>query len=147
MPAGMGISVSNDECVMISRDAHDAFSVPYLNQLSDAFGGLYVHSCGNWVHQIPSLLRVHNLRGVEFGASEAPFEQVAEQLNGKVVLACRVGLNRDHAFSSMAEFVRHIQKHKSTNGGLFIHVDVTNGILGPDWPPTDIVEICDLIHG
>ena len=147
MPGNLGLSVSNDECVMISREMHDTFSVPYLNQLSEAFGGLYVHSCGNWLHQIPSLEKVHNLRGVEFGASETPFKGVADGLGGKTLVACRVGLNREFSFSSMANFVRHVQQNKVTNRGLFIHVDVTNGILGPDWPPTDLAEILAMIHG
>ncbi len=64
---------------MISAAMHDRF-VPYLNRLSDAFGGIYVHSCGRWVHQFPSLANVHHLGGVEFGASEAPFEPVLEQV-------------------------------------------------------------------
>jgi len=146
MPPGTGLSVSNDECVMISPGAHDEFSVPYLDRISDAFGGIYVHSCGNWLHQIPSLEKVHNLRGVEFGASETPFAGVAERLNGKVVVACRIGLNRDFPFRSMTAFVRHIQKNKATNRGLFIHVDITNGITGSDWEPSDLKEIRDLIH-
>ena len=83
---------------------------------------------------------------MEFGASETPFEEVVERLNGKVVLACRVGLNRDHPFSSMADFVRHIQDKKRTNRGLFIHVDITNGLIGPGWPPTDLAKICGLLR-
>ncbi len=147
LPAGTGLSVSNDECVMISPAMHDVFSVPYLNQLSDAFGGLYVHSCGNWAHQIPSLEKVRGLRGVEFGASETPFEVVAQRLNGKAVVACRVGLNREHPVAGMADFVRRVLESKVTNRGLFIHADVTNGIVGPGWPPTDVEEICELITG
>lgn len=144
-PDGWAISVSNDECVMISPATHDEFSVPYLNQLSEAFGGLYMHSCGNWLHQLPSLEKVRNLRGVEFGASETAFPAVAERLGGKAVVACRVGFNQEKAFHGMADYVRFIQAHKTTNRGLFIHVDVTNGILGPDWPPTDLHEIYALL--
>ncbi len=146
MPEGLGLSVSNDECVMISAAMHDSFHLPYLNRLADAFGGLYIHSCGNWRHQIPSIRKVHNLRGVEFGASETPFKAVAEELNGKVVVACRVGLNREFPFPSMAGFVRRVQEEKITNRGLFIHVDVTNGITGPDWPPTDLDQIVEMIE-
>lgn len=145
MPPGLGLSVSNDACVMISREDHDRFCVPYLNRLSRAFGGVYVHSCGDWTHQIPSVERVERLRGVEFGASETPFEAVAERLNGKVVVACRVGLNLAHPFRSMEAFVRHVLAHMRTSRGLFIHVDVTNGITGPDWPPSDVNALADLV--
>ena len=147
MADGWGVSVSNDECVMISARDHDEFSVPYLNQLADAFGGVYIHSCGNWLHQFPSLERVRNLRGLEFGASEAPFAPVAARFGGKVVLACRIGLHRDIRFASMADYVRKIRAAATTNRGLFIHVDVTNGLLDDSWPETDLDEIYALIEG
>jgi hypothetical protein len=69
LPDGWGISISNDDSVMISGRHMAEFGVPYFNQLSDAFGGVYIHSCGNWLHQMPALEQVRNLRGLEFGAS------------------------------------------------------------------------------
>jgi Uroporphyrinogen decarboxylase (URO-D) len=145
IPDGFGISVSNDAGVMISAEEHDEFSVPYLNQISDAFGGLFVHSCGNWLHQIPSLAKVRGLRGLEFGASETPFAPVAEYFDGRVVLASRVGLHRDIKFKGMADYVATILRQKTTNRGLFINVDITNGLVDDSWPETDLAEIYRLI--
>jgi hypothetical protein len=147
MPDGSGVSVSNDACVMISADEHDEFCIPYLNQISDAFGGLYIHSCGNWLHQIPSLAKVRGLRGFEFGISETPFAPVSENFGGRAVLACRVGLHRDIRFKGMAGYVSAIMQSKETNRGLFIHVDITNGLIDETWPETDLPEIYRLILG
>jgi hypothetical protein len=145
MPDGHGISVSNDACVMISADEHDEFCVPYLNQISEAFGGLYIHSCGNWVQQMTSLARVRSLRGLEFGASETPFEPVAERFGGKVVLACRVGLHRDIKYDGMADYVARILRARTTYRGLFINVDITNGLIDDSWPETDLEQICEIL--
>ena len=141
MPDGFGISVSNDECALISASLHDEFSVPYLNRISEAFGGIYIHSCGRWAHQIPSLRKVRALRGLEFGASEAPYAPVLEAFGGRTVLAVRVGLHRDLTFDGMAGFVRSIRAASRTSRGLFLHVDITNGIPGEQWPVTDLPEI------
>ncbi len=146
MPDGFGISVSNDASVMISADGHDEFCVPYLDQISDAFGGLFIHSCGNWLHQLPSLARVRGLRGLEFGVSETPFAPVAEYFGGRTVLACRVGLHRDIRFRGMAGYVASILESKRTNRGLFIHVDITNGLIDESWPETDLAEIYRLLE-
>ncbi len=146
LPDGLGISVSNDECALISAAQHDTFSVPYLNDISDAFGGITIHSCGRWDHQIPSLAKVKNLRGLEFGASEAPYQPVLEHFGGKTVLACRVGLHRDIRFSGMSDYVRKIRAASTTNRGLFIHVDITNGIPGEGWPVTNLSEIYSLVE-
>ncbi len=145
VPDGFGLSVANDECVMISAELHDEFSVPYLNRISEEFGGVYIHSCGNWTHQLPSLRKVINLRGVEFGASETPIGPVAAALGGETVMACRIGLNRDNRFSSMPEFISRIRKAYPSNRGLFVHVDITNGIPGELWPVTDLNEIYRLL--
>jgi hypothetical protein len=63
---------------------------------------------------------------------------VLEYFGGKTVLACRVGHHRDLKFRGMADFVRRVRGATSTNRGLFIHVDITNGIPGDDWPVSDL---------
>ena len=146
LPDGRGISVANDVGVMLSPALHDEFSVPYLNRLSDAFGGVYVHSCGDWTHLFPSLENVRGLRGLEFGASEAPYGKVLARFGGRTVLACRVGLHRDIRFEGMADYVRKIVAAAPTPRGLFIHVDITNGLVGRDWPETDLDEISAILE-
>jgi len=141
LPDGRGISVANDVAVMLSPELHDEFGVPYLNRISDAFGGVYVHSCGDWTHLFASLEKVRGLRGLEFGASEAPYGKVLARFGGRTVLACRVGLHRDIRFDGMADFVGRIMAAAPTPRGLFIHVDITNGLVGADWPETDLADI------
>jgi hypothetical protein len=146
LPDGLGISVSNDECVMISAAMHDTFSVPYINMLSEEFGGVVVHSCGDWTHQFPSLEKIHGLRGLEFGASEAPFRRVLEFFGGQVVLACRVGLHRDTKFGGMKDFVSQVLAAAPTYRGLFVNIDVTNGMIDEQWPETDPEEISSIVE-
>jgi hypothetical protein len=141
MPDGSGVSVANDECVMLSAAMHDTFSVPYMNMLSEEFGGVIMHSCGDWTHQFSSLEKVRDLRGIEFGATEAHYEKVLGHFGGRKVLACRVGLHRDLHFNGMADYVERILHAAPTYRGLFINVDVTNGIVDGTWPETDIQAI------
>jgi len=145
LPDGQGLSVANDMAVMLSPALHDEFGVPYLNRLSEAFGGLYLHSCGDWTHLFPSLEKVHGLKGIEFGASEALYDKVLARFGGRMVLACRVGLNREIRFNGMADFVGRVIAAATTPRGLFLHIDITNGLVGRDWPETDLDEIFALI--
>jgi hypothetical protein len=145
MPDGQGVSIANDVAVMLSPALHDEFGVPYLNRLSDAFGGVYIHSCGDWTHLFPSLEKVRGLRGLEFGASEAPYDKVLARFGGRTALACRVGLHHDIHFAGMADFVRKVIAAAPTPRGLFLHVDITNGLVGEDWPETDLDEITAIL--
>jgi len=45
----------------------------------------------------------------------------------------------------MAGFVASILESKNTNRGLFIHVDITNGLIDESWPETDLGEINRLL--
>jgi hypothetical protein len=145
LPDGRGLSIANDVAVMLSPALHDEFGVPYLNRLSEAFGGLYLHSCGDWTRLFPSLEKIRGLKGIEFGASEAPYDKVLARFGGRMVLACRVGLNRDIRFDGMADFVSRVIAAAPTPRGLFLHIDVTNGLTGEDWPETDLDEIYALL--
>lgn len=145
LPDGRGLSIANDVAVMLSPELHDEFGLPYLDRLSDAFGGVYIHSCGDWTHLFPSLEKVRGLRGLEFGASEAPYDKVLARFGGRTVLACRVGLHRDIRFDGMADFVRRVIAAAPTPRGLFLHVDITNGLTGADWPETDLDEVYALL--
>jgi uroporphyrinogen-III decarboxylase len=144
MPDGMGITISNDECVMISPEMHDEFHVPYINRLSDEFGGIYIHSCGNWEHQFESLAKVKNLRGLEFGASEVPYQKVLDRFSGEIVLCSRIGFHQDTKFNGMTDYVKRMLAAAKTHKGLCINVDITNGIIAENWEPTNLHEIYDL---
>jgi hypothetical protein len=146
LPDGMGLSVANDVGLMLSPRLHDEFSLPYLNRISEAFGGVYIHSCGDWTHLFPSLEKVQGLRGLEFGGSEAPYGRVLERFGGRTVLACRVGLHRDIKFAGMADYVRKVLAAARTPRGLFIHVDITNGLVDGAWLETDLDEIYALLE-
>jgi hypothetical protein len=146
LPDGLGLSVANDVGLMLSPGLHDEFSVPYLNRISDAFGGVYIHSCGDWTHLFPSLEKVRGLKGLEFGGSEAPYERVLDRFGGKTVLACRVGLHRDIKFAGMTDFVRRVLAAAPTPRGLFVHVDITNGLVDESWPETDLDKIYALLE-
>jgi hypothetical protein len=147
LPDGYGINIAHDENVMISAAMHDEFALPYLNQISEAFNGIFIHSCGRFTHQLKSFAKVDRLRGLEFGASEAPFGPVMEAFNGKTVLSVRIGLHQEIVFPSMADFVRQILAARTTNRGLFINCDITNGIIPTDWPEVDLDEIYRLVLG
>ena len=106
LPDGFGFGVSNDECVMISVEMHEEFHVRI---------SISSPKCSR---HLPSLLRqvdapvqqpekVRNLRGLEFGASEAPYAPVLERFGGRTVLRA-VGLHRDLKFDGMADFVRRV---------------------------------------
>lgn len=123
LPDGTGLAVSEDVMAVLSPSLWEEFSLPYLNELSEEFGGVLVHSCGNFEHQIPVLEKVAGLRGINFGVSETRFEAVWDTFGGRtaVIPHCS-GETLVADFKNAFEWVEHVLKAKTTNRGLALMV-------------------------
>ena len=123
LPDGMGITVSEDVLALLSPEFFEEFSLPYLNELSEEFGGVLIHSCGNFEHQLESLTKVRNLRGINFGVSETRFEAVWEKFGGKTVIIPHCTAEVVVAkFENALCWIEHVMKRKTTNRGLALQV-------------------------
>jgi hypothetical protein len=69
-----GISVSDDEAVLLSPDLFEEFGVPYLNRISEAFGGLYYHCCGDYGNVLDNILKIKGLRAINGHLSPKEFK-------------------------------------------------------------------------
>lgn len=91
---GMGISISDDNCVMISPEIFEEFNLPYLSEISEHFNGLYYHSCGKYDHMIDSILKIPKLRAVNWHTG--PYEMGKSSLakiHGKCAVFTGPSLN------------------------------------------------------
>lgn len=74
----IGVCVADDTpLVMLNPALYEEFSLPYLNQIGQRFGGLHIHSCGNYKHTLPSLLKLDCLKSIQVhgGQREFPLPQ------------------------------------------------------------------------
>jgi hypothetical protein len=83
VPEGIGITVSADSFVMVSPEFYKKFYSPYLKRLADEFGGVAVHSCGNFPQIIPVLSEEPFLRGLN--ASQMTLPEMAAAGLGKTL--------------------------------------------------------------
>ena len=135
LPDGQGLHISDDGLAVISAKLYEEFCLPYVNELSEEFGGMSIHSCGNFVHQFNNLAKVHNLRGLNFGASETPFEAVWARFNDKTSIIPHMGLNNSSGevyFATNAEFMEHVLRTKTHNRGLGIIVTPSPEDMSPE---------------
>jgi hypothetical protein len=120
---GHGITVSEDALAVLSKNTYAEFSLPYLNELSEEFGGVVIHSCGNIAHQLDNLKQVHKLRGINFGVSETKFEAVWDAFGGKTAIIPHCSSERIVAdFHNWREWVEHVLRYKTMNRGLALMV-------------------------
>ena len=122
LPDGRGISVSDDGLAVISPKLYREFCLPYVNAISEEFGGVMIHSCGNFVHQFDNLEHIHDLRGINFGATETPFEAVWARFGGKTAVIPHLGLNNPQLFNDNREYMEHVLRTKTHDRGLCLVV-------------------------
>jgi uroporphyrinogen-III decarboxylase len=122
LPDGEGLAISEDVLAVIGADLYREFALPYNNELSEEFGGLFIHSCGSFVHQFDNLARIRDLRGLNFGVTEHAFAPTWERFGGKVPLVTHLGLNKDIHFDSPREYVEHVLTVRTSNRGLCVLV-------------------------
>lgn len=74
VPKNNGATMSIDSLVMVSPDFYDEFYKKYIEKMADTFGGLVVHSCGDFRHVVPSLMQTRGLKGIN--ASQLSLRQL-----------------------------------------------------------------------
>jgi hypothetical protein len=96
---GRGLSISDDNIVMVSPKHYTTFAVPYNEQIAAAFDGLAVHSCGDYSRQLPEVMKTRGLRIIDGAFSQEldpnpirGVEWFRDQIRGSgVILHARVG--------------------------------------------------------
>ncbi len=66
-PDDAGASISADSMVMVSPAFFREFYQPYLQRIGESFGGLSVHSCGDFSAVIPDLCATPTMKAVNAG--------------------------------------------------------------------------------
>ncbi|MCL2701065.1 MAG: hypothetical protein FWE88_05160 [Phycisphaerae bacterium] len=86
IPQEIGVVVTEDLMPLLSPELYKEFGLPYLKRISDEFGGVFVHSCGQWTHNAKVLAASGvKLLGLDFCYPYATIEEIQETLPGLVL--------------------------------------------------------------
>ena len=70
----IGICIADDTpLAVLSPEMYREFALPYNSQIGVAFGGLHVHSCGDYNHNLDVLLETANLRSIQVRVGPGEF--------------------------------------------------------------------------
>ena len=85
-PPELGVWLSEDEAGSISTSMFDRFCMPWLVDLSERFGGLFMHCCANADHQYASFARIPHLYGLNRVFQEPGPGPAIDAFSGHTVL-------------------------------------------------------------
>lgn len=111
MPEEVGTTICLDSMVNIGPDMFDTFIRPSLEKIAEAFGGVVIHSCGDFSHHLEKIKSVKGLKGINFGAGEMALEEVAEVFSSEenqITIIPHIGLNLPYTYESNLDFLDHV---------------------------------------
>ncbi|MDR1277374.1 MAG: uroporphyrinogen decarboxylase family protein [Treponema sp.] len=122
IPREVGIRISDDTAALLSPKLYREFGVKYNNKISEAAGGIVIHSCGNVQNVAAVMMETSGLRGLDFTIPQVPdWGKVRDAVAGKTVLCLRHNY-WDHLQDTNVDMVEYSQKLLDFFGrkGLFI---------------------------
>ncbi len=122
LPEEYGIRVSDDTAALMSPDLYREFGVRYNNRLSEAFGGIVVHSCGDLQNVVAVMMETKGLRGLDITMPNNPrWDILKEAAAGRTALNLR-HFYWDHGAGVTVDAVDYTRKLLEVFGrrGVFI---------------------------
>ncbi|MDR2537078.1 MAG: uroporphyrinogen decarboxylase family protein [Treponema sp.] len=122
IPREVGIRISDDTAALLSPDLYREFGVKYNSKISEAIGGIVVHSCGDVQNVAAAMMETTGLRGVDFTIPQVShWEKIRDAVAGKTVLCVRHNY-WDHDLNAKVDLAEYSKKLLDFFGrkGLFI---------------------------
>jgi len=89
LSSDIGIRISDDTAAVMSPDTYREFGVRYNERISEEFGGIVIHSCGDITHVLPAMVETAGIRGIDLVMPQNNWQKVKEATEGKVSLCMR----------------------------------------------------------
>lgn len=120
-----GISLSDDNMAILSPGAFKDTCIPYNNILSKHFGGVAIHSCGNFSHNANLLMTTESLTMVDLAAGTVvdptpnkPATLRATFEKSGVIVKAKVGWNEIEKIEPLVSPDIKLIVHLFTNGSI-----------------------------
>lgn len=122
IPRDLGVRVSDDTAALMSPNLYREFGVKYNGMISEAFGGIVVHSCGDVQNVVEPMMEIPGLKGLDFTIPQNPnWEIIRKAAAGKTALCLR-HYYWDHGKDAAVDLAEYSKKILDSFGrkGLFI---------------------------
>lgn len=82
IPEPIGVCIADDTpLIMLSAEMYREFAMPYNREISEHFGGVHIHSCGNYSRNLETLFELPGLKSIQLhaGPGEFPLPLTADE--------------------------------------------------------------------
>lgn len=113
LPADIGIGIAEDYMPLVSPKLYREFGIPYVRRISEAFGGIFIHCCGTYEHQLDNLTHSQiNILGVEFHYPYVKPEILFRAFGSSAVVVPMLGPHGRAEFSDQVDYLRFLKEKR-----------------------------------
>ena len=110
-PKEKGVYLADDTMSMISPEMYEEYGVTYNNRISDAFGGVMLHSCATKEKYFNSIMKHRNIRSINFAAQySSSMESIFSYFGGKIVVIPHYCHTDNPQIGTVTEFLERVIK-------------------------------------
>ncbi len=120
MPPEYGTALSEDYAPLLSPGLYEEFSLPYVNRVSAACGGVFLHCCGAFEHNWGNFLKIHNLRGLNPAPPEIDWPRLVAVFGEVCCLAPGMSHGGPRIWGDAEGFRKYLQKTTPVSVHLFL---------------------------
>lgn len=136
VPHDVGVCMTEDMMPLLSPEQYIEFGLPYLQQVAEALGPVFIHCCGEWARHAPAL----GASGIEILGAEVhlPFTRVEDVRPHlpRAVIVPYVSDLRPSGFSGLGDYVAHLLDGADPDGPLWIAVSDD-----PNWHAERVIGV------
>ncbi|HOL21470.1 MAG TPA: uroporphyrinogen decarboxylase family protein [bacterium] len=109
-PDGMGVSLTQDSLPFLSPELYRKFELPYVKDISERNGGVFVHCCGKFEHNLEVMKEIPGLKGIDASYPLSHIEKIVEVLGMDIVITPNLNSKGIDEFPSYERYVEHLIK-------------------------------------
>ncbi|MDW7657152.1 MAG: uroporphyrinogen decarboxylase family protein [Bacillota bacterium] len=113
LPTDIGVGIIEDYMPLISPKLYREFSIPYVQRISEAFGGVFIHCCGTYEHQLDNLAHSQiNILGMEFHYPYVKPETIFQAFGSSTVIVPMLGPHGRAEFPDQADYILFLKRRR-----------------------------------
>lgn len=119
---GSGTALSDDLLAVISPDLYKEYALPYIKKISESFGNLVVHSCGDCSGTMKILFEQKYIEGVHL--SQTSIDEIARIVPKDLILLSQ------NVFSSRENLSQYVKVVKENDLKIYLQVEGIGNEMG-----------------
>jgi len=109
-PDGKGVTLTQDSLPFLSPELYQKFELPYVKEISEKNGGIFVHCCGQFEHNLEVMREIPYLKGIDPSYPLSHIERIVEVLGRDIVITPALNSKGVDEFPSYDRYVEHLIK-------------------------------------